>query len=383
MIKIGFIIIVLGIILFIIYRTREIILIKRSAIDALLRVNTLIAQGDPESINDALEICTDIFTKIYPDSDPLIFGEAKFKKGICYLKLAQICNRRDNLDKAIDALFKAKWIFNKREFPFEYASITNNIGNAYRTLFEINDIEENIEIAIESYKEVMEIKTEALYPDDYAATLSNLGNAYITLAMTINTEENLNKAISTYETALNIADIEKTPVEYADIKNNLGTAYKMMADLKEPEENIIKAIDAYEDALDVFTPEEFPFKYAVVLNNIGSAYSCLSSEKGIEVYQEALEILSIDHSPIEYAMVQNNLGNAYRTIPCADDDKITQAVCAYEEALKVFTAETHLINHKIALMNMEKAQQKVAGHQSINLALRIHLLKRILDRKTG
>ena len=62
--------------------------------------------------------------------------------------------------------------YNKIDFPYEFAMICNNLGNAY-TKFPVSLHTDNFDKALAWYREALDIRTAAAYPVERVLTLSN------------------------------------------------------------------------------------------------------------------------------------------------------------------------------------------------------------------
>jgi len=127
--------------------------------------------------------------------------------------------RGENVRKAVACYMRALEIFEKDEYPVQYAATQNNLGTAYTDLPSATSEErsENIRKAIECYRAALEIQKKDEYPVDYAMTQNNLGNAYTDLPSATPEErsENVRKAIECYLAALEIYKKDEYPVDYA------------------------------------------------------------------------------------------------------------------------------------------------------------------------
>lgn len=89
-------------------------------------------------------------------------------------------------------------------FPEEWATLRNNLGNAYRHCIQNKKIE-NLEAAIRCYLDALKVRTRSNFPKDYAVTQFNLGmtyqdtqqfdNSYRAFAAAIDTVESLRSEI--------------------------------------------------------------------------------------------------------------------------------------------------------------------------------------------
>ncbi len=295
---------------------------------------------------------------------------------------------------AIGAYEEVLKILSIERYPLKYAIALNNLGTAYEMLARVRNMEENLTKAIGAYEEALEIITVEQYPADFASVQNNLGNAYITFAEVRNKEKNLNKAIRIYKEALKIYTIDKYPFYYAFTRNNLRNAHatffevqykgSIYSEIRIKEENLKKAVLEYEEALKVYTIEQYPLNYALTQNNLENAYWSLAevippgiiktqrfvdyqSEESlifkravnedevkiknitnaINAYEEALKIYTAGEHPLDYAQTQNNLGAAYKTLAEFQNpgENLLKAIGIYEEALKIRTIDKYPLDY--------------------------------------
>jgi len=71
--------------------------------------------------------------------------------------MAEVSDLEPNLKKAFDAHYQALSIYNDEKYPEGYATVQNDLGNAFRLLAEIKDKESNLENAIGAYHEALVI----------------------------------------------------------------------------------------------------------------------------------------------------------------------------------------------------------------------------------
>ncbi len=258
------------------------------------------------------------------------------------LSEATLGNRTSNLHRAIACYEAALRVYTESDFPSDWATTQNNLGNAYSVL-PTGDRDENLRRAIVHYEAVLRVRTESDFPSDWAGTQNNLGNAYSVLP-TGDRGENLRRAVACYEAALRVYTESDFPSDWAATQNNLGSAY---SDLPTGDrgENLRRAIACYESALRVWTESDFPSDWAMTQNNLGSAYwghpagdQGENLHRAIACYEAALRVQTESDFPSAWAGTQNNLGLAYSVLPTGDrDENLHRATACYEAALRVRT----------------------------------------------
>ncbi len=223
---------------------------------------------------------------------------------------------------AIKSFKKALKIRTPDRFPMQYATIQNNLGNAYWTLAEVEDKAQNCQLAINACQEALRFYTPDRFPMQYAMTQNNLGVAYETLAEVEDKAQNCQLAIKAYQEALRFYTPDRFPMRYATIQNNLGVVYKTLAEVENKAQNCELAINACQEALRFYTPDRFPMDYAMTQNNLGVAYKTLAEvenkaqncELAVKACQDALKVFTPDRFPMQYAETQNNLKVVQRTL---------------------------------------------------------------------
>ncbi|KAA0002677.1 MAG: hypothetical protein FE043_03775 [Thermoplasmata archaeon] len=169
------------------------------------------------------------------------------------------------------------------------------------------------------------------------------------------------EALHYYRRALKVSTPDKYPKSYALVHNNIGLAYVKlayftndkndMAYFTNDKNDILKAIRAYEEALKIRTAEEYPEGYATTQNNLGTAYVKLAYFtnvayftndkndilKAIRAYEEALKIRTAEEYPIKYFLLQKALGDAYYQLSFKENRKAnrSKAFDAYQQFMKI------------------------------------------------
>ncbi len=149
-------------------------------------------------------------------------------------------------------------IYTIDNYPLDYATTMNNLGNAYSYLSDVRDKENNLTRAVQAFEEVLKIRTVDNYPIQYAMTMNDLGNAYSNLSVVRDKENNLTRAVKVYEEALKIRTVDNYPLDYAMTMNNLGLTFLNLAKECDKKLNCMKADKAFQNALKIFTVETFP-----------------------------------------------------------------------------------------------------------------------------
>jgi tetratricopeptide (TPR) repeat protein len=85
--------------------------------------------------------------------------------------------RGNNVRQAVNNYKNALQIFDKDEYPVQYATTQNNLGTAYTDLPAATPEQraQNVRNAIDCYKAALEIRKKDEYPQDYCFTAANMG----------------------------------------------------------------------------------------------------------------------------------------------------------------------------------------------------------------
>jgi len=253
-------------------------------------------------------------------------------------------SRANNLEIAITGYYIVLEVLTRDTFPYEWARLQNNLGNAYLDRIR-GERADNLELTITAYNLSLEVLTRDAFPYEWAMTQNNLGTAYNHRILGERTN-NLELAIAAYNLSLEVLTRDAFPYEWAVTQNNLGTAYNDRI-LGERTDNLELAIAAYNLSLEVRTCDAFPYEWAMTQNNLGTAYNDrilgergLNLELAIAAYNLSLEVYTRDSFPENWAKLQDNLGNAYRKrIRGEKADNLELAIVAYNLSLEVLTRD--------------------------------------------
>nr|MBW4576778.1 tetratricopeptide repeat protein [Aphanothece sp. CMT-3BRIN-NPC111] len=104
------------------------------------------------------------------------------------------------------------------------AAIIVNFSNLIQQ-FPLGSRTSNLEIAIAGYEALLTGFTRDTYPEAWATLQNNLGNAYRD-RIRGDKAENIEQAIAAYSAALQVNTREAFPIDWAMAQNNLGIAYR-------------------------------------------------------------------------------------------------------------------------------------------------------------
>lgn len=196
-------------------------------------------------------------------------------------------------------------------------------------------------------------------------------------------------------TALAIADLEKavecarniSPVFAAQL---LGQLAALRGNTAGHDAEHVMA--NYRDALELAADTPLDGLRAELWVNLGTCYQEHSGGRrdlltqAIQAYQQAVRCgLSGTHFPELYALAQNNLGLAYLTMPMVEaSDTLRKAVAvqSFREALKVYQADTHRLEWVSAKLNLANALQHLpSSHPEENLAQSVEIYEELLQAR--
>lgn len=183
------------------------------------------------------------------------------------------------------------------------------------------------------------------------------------------TPEHLRQAVTCYQQALVLCPPDEA-LARARIQARMATAWQML-----PEEGataLQQAQELLESALPVFrqlgTPEETAeaeLNYGLVLQTLSNLQLARLTD-AIAAYQRALRTFTVQQYPTEFAILHNNLATAFLSMPMSDERASMRealAVQSFEEALKVVTLIDQPTEYAMLQNNLGNALQSVkTGH---------------------
>lgn len=177
------------------------------------------------------------------------------------------------------------------------------------------------------------------------------------------------KALSIYDQILK--DVPRLePAVRGEVRFRQGLSHYGQSFEGARETNLRRAVEAFEDAIRLIKPEKHPAEHARAQNGLGVSLVRLSEAGGgwgepsvqdleqrgkgkddlkraIGAFEEALRLYSAEGKLQEHAQTKNNLGDAYLLLSRLEEDDLEvvsdlkKAIGAYEEALAFRTAEVH------------------------------------------
>jgi len=147
----------------------------------------------------------------------------------------------------------------------EIAEAQMNLGLVQQSLVPL--YRAKITDAIECYQRALRVFNRTDFPTEYAILHNNLATAFLSMPMTDERGKMREAlAVQSFEAALQVITLEDNPNEYAMLQNNLGNALQYVSSSHAVENNL-RALDAYEEALKVRTLRNAPLPYATTLAN--------------------------------------------------------------------------------------------------------------------
>lgn len=215
---------------------------------------------------------------------------------------------------------------------------------------------------------------------DEASSPAERGEMLMELAMGLQlrpkTPDHLEAAVRLYDEALSICPAEDRLLA-ARITARKGTALQAM-----PEEgtgSLEQARAAYEKAIPDLVRLGTDEEVAEAEMNLGLVLQHLSGHRrarltdAIAAYQRALRTFNAQRNPVEFAILQNNLATAFLSIPFTDERaKIREALAVqcFEEGLKVVSLVDHPAEYAMLQNNLGNALQYASSSHVIENNLR-------------
>ena len=186
----------------------------------------------------------------------------------------------------------------------------------------------------------------------------------------------LHDAIALYDRAIELC--QDTGAELvARIRARKGTALQAIPD--SGPDFLLKAESEFEVALSLLQETgkaeeiaEINMNLGLVLHNL-TGFNKSKITDAISAYQRALRTFTRENYPTEFAILHNNLATAYLSIPMTDErGKMREALAvqSFEEALKIITIEEQPSEYAMLQNNLGNALQYVSSSHAIENNLR-------------
>ncbi|MEU5345635.1 CHAT domain-containing protein [Streptomyces sp. NPDC020766] len=192
--------------------------------------------------------------------------------------LTQVCRPHDKPGlRAVIAAYRAASDVYAPEFcPVEFATVQNNLGNAYRMLRgsdgtpDGEEAAEAVEQAISAYLSALTVRTRDTDSYGWARTQNNLGSAYAE-RLRGTPADNKQRALQAYRAALEVHDILEYPDDYVMAKTNLGLLHLDFADGTRPRA-LDLSMEAFLSALLIRTPRTDPRRRQRLVRSMHDAF---------------------------------------------------------------------------------------------------------------
>ena len=225
-----------------------------------------------------------------------------------------------------------------------------------------------------------EVRAALTAADDESASASERAEMLMEIAMGLQqrpkSPEQLRSAVRLYDRALAICP-EDARLLWARISARKGTALQAI-----PEQGtaaLEHAREAFEAALPVLTefgrPEECAeadMNLGVVVHALAGAGSARITD-AIAAYQRALRVFDRTRHKREYAILQNNLATAFLSMPFSDERSNIRealAVQAFEDGLKAVNLIDDPAEYAMLQNNLDNALQYASSSQPVENNLR-------------
>jgi tetratricopeptide (TPR) repeat protein len=275
----------------------------------------------------------------------------------------------DQLRAAIDLYDRAVAICPKDE-PLLRARIVARKGTALQMTPDENAI--NLEHARAAFEEAIVTFVDLGRPEELAEAEMNLGVVVQSLAGL--GKARIVDAISAYQRALRTFDRKRHPRDFAILQNNLATAF-LSIPLKDERAKMREAlaVQAFTEGLQVVSLVDYPSEYAMLQNNLGNALQYASSSHALEnnlraldAYEEALKVRTAESTPLEYANTIANRANCLWNLPDDPEDperqnrmNLTLAKSSYNEAREIFVAHGEIEKARIVAEAADQIEREI------------------------
>ena len=211
---------------------------------------------DPDYLKrarDEMEVALATLTAEGKDEE---VAEAEMNLGLICQNLASAGVGK--IQDAISAYQRALRVFDKTQFPAEFAILQNNLATAFLSIPFSDDSGKMREaLAVQSFEEGLKVVNLIDYPTEYAMLQNNLGNA-LQYASSSHRVENGFRALEAYDEALKVRNDVDTPGEFANtIANKANCLANLPDDPADPDKgnggNLAQALGLYHEARKIFS----------------------------------------------------------------------------------------------------------------------------------
>jgi tetratricopeptide (TPR) repeat protein len=216
--------------------------------------------------------------------------------------------------------------------------------------------------------------------EDESATPLDRTEMLVEIAMGLQqrpkTPQHIEGAIELYDRALALCPDDEELLR-ARITARKATALQTLPE--EGTDSLEAARDAYEIAMPVLADQGSPAELAEAEMNLGLVLQYLAGAgraiitDAISAYQRALRTFDRKRFPAEFAILQNNLATAFLSMPLTDErGKMREALAvqSFEEGLSVVTLIDHPAEYAMLQNNLGNALQYASSSHMIENHLR-------------
>ncbi|MBD2514711.1 CHAT domain-containing protein [Nostoc sp. FACHB-973] len=222
--------------------------------------------------------------------------------GLSYLNRIQ-GKKFQNLATAMDYFKEALEVYTQQAFPTQWAMVQNHLGLSYLSLglayidYYVIAGTESFEKAINCLNNALEVYTYRDYPKQWATIQNNLGEVYRN-RLKEDKAKNLKKAIDCYTASLDFYTQQGFSRQKAETQNNLGLIYSELIHIIGAE-NLKQAVHFFLAALEVRTCQAYPSDYAATQFNMGIAYqNALQFSQAYTAFAAAIDTIEIQQAEI-------------------------------------------------------------------------------------
>ncbi len=225
-----------------------------------------------------------------------------------------------------------------------------------------------------------QVKTALRMVEEEAASATEKAEMLMEIAMGLqrkpDSPQALHDAVGLYQRALDLLPDSETLLA-ARIRARMGTALQAVP--AGDSEYLHRAQAAFEAALPVLEEQGSAEEQAEAWMNLGLVIQSLAGihqakiTDAISAYQKALRVFDAQAHPAEYAILHNNLATAFLSIPMTDARakmREALAVQSFEAALKVVNIVDHPSEYAMLQNNLGNALQYASSAHMVENNLR-------------
>ncbi|GHE01076.1 hypothetical protein U879_13180 [Defluviimonas sp. 20V17] len=247
-----------------------------------------VPSDDPAFLKRAREEMETALATLTAEGKDEEVAEAEMNLGLICQNLAGM--GMGKIQDAIGAYQRALRVFDRTQFPAEFAILQNNLATAFLSIPFSDDSGKMREaLAVQSFEEGLKVVNLIDHPTEYAMLQNNLGNA-LQYASSSHPVENGFRALEAYDEALKVRTENDTPGEFANtIANKANCLANLPDDPENPEGgnagNLAQALGLYHQARKIFAAVGETGKVQMLAEAIGELQDLLKSLNTQETLQ--------------------------------------------------------------------------------------------------